>query len=165
MQVISEGVVKMMNKWKTWACGGALATAAVMSVAAWSMGPSHGLGGDPTRMIAHLSDRLDLNSEQETKVTGLVAATKETTSTERARMRELRADLMAMKGDFDEGKAQAIADEIGQLTGRMVYQASETFAQVYQVLDAEQQTQLDAMMAKYGEHRGRWGHGGDKSSD
>ena len=115
-------------------------------------------------MIAHLSDRLDLSSEQETEVKSLVAAVKETVSTERARMQELRAEMLAMKGDFDAGRAQAIADEIGQLTGRMVYQASETFAQVYQVLDAEQQTQLDAMMAKYGEHRGRWGHGGDKSS-
>lgn len=155
----------MMNKWKTWACGGALATAAVMSVAAWSMGSPHGMGGDPTRMIAHLSDRLDLSSEQETEVKSLVAAVKETVSTERARMQELRAEMLAMKGDFDAGRAQAIADEIGQLTGRMVYQASETFAQVYQVLDAEQQTQLDAMLAKHGERRGRWGHHGDKSSE
>ena len=70
--------------------------------------------------------------------------------------------MMAMRGDFDPGKAQAIADEIGQLTGRMVYQASETFAQVYQVLNAEQRTQLESMMAKHSERRSRWGHGGDK---
>jgi protein CpxP len=153
----------MMSKWKNWVCGGALASAAVMSMAAWSMGPTHGMGDDPTRMIAHLSDRLDLSSEQQAEVESLVAATKQTGDTERARMQELRAQMMAMKGDFDPGKAQGIADEIGQLTGRMVYQVSETFAQVYQVLNAEQRTQLDNMMAKHQERRGRWGHGGDKS--
>ena len=153
----------MMSKWKTWACGTALASAAVLSMAAWSMGPSHGMGGDPTRMISHLSDRLDLSGEQQTEVESLVESAKQSSATDRARMKELRAEMMAMKGDFDPGKAQAIADEIGQLTGRMVYQASETFAQVYQVLDDEQQTELDEMMAKWSEHRGRWGRGGDKS--
>ena len=152
----------MMSKWKNWACGGALATAAVMSMAAWSMGPSHGMGGDPARMISHLSDRLDLSGEQQTEVESLVEVAKQGSATDRARMKELRVEMMAMKGDFDAGKAQAIADEIGQLTGRMVYQASETFAQVYQVLNAEQRTQLDSMMAKHGERRSRWGHGGDK---
>ena len=65
--------------------------------------------------------------------------------------------MFAMKSDFDPGKAQTVADEIGQLTGRMVYQASETFAKVYQVLDAEQRTKLDEMMAKRGERGGRRG--------
>jgi len=152
----------MMSKWKTWACGGALATAAVMSMAAWSMGPSHGMGGDPTRMIAHLSDRLDLSAEQQTEVESLVAAAKQGSDVDRARMKELRSQMLAMKGDFDPGKAQAVADEIGQLTGRMVYQASDTFAQVYQVLNAEQRAELDSMMARHGERGGRRGHGGDK---
>ena len=152
----------MMSKWKTWACGAALAIAAVMSMAAWSMGPSHGMGGDPARMIAHLSDRLDLSAEQQAEVESLVATTKQSSETDRARMRELRSQMMAMKGDFDPGKAQSVADEIGQLTGRMAYQASETFAQVYQVLNAEQRTQLDSMMTKYSERRGRRGHGGDR---
>jgi protein CpxP len=153
----------MMSKWKTWACGGALASAAVISMAAWSMGPPHGMGGDPARMIAHLGDRLDLRDEQQTEVESLVATVRQTSDTDRTRMRELRTEMLAMKGDFDPGKAQAIADEIGQLTGRMVYQASETFAQVYQVLDDEQRTELDELMAKRGQHRGGWGHGGGKS--
>jgi protein CpxP len=153
----------MMSKWKNWACGGALASAAVMSMAAWSMGPTHGMGGDPSRMIAHIGDRLDLSGEQQSEVESLVTTVKQTSETDRARMQELRAEMMAMKGDFDVGKAQTIADEIGQLTSRMVYQVSETFAQVYQVLNAEQRTQLDNMMAKHQERRGRWGHGGDKS--
>tara|TARA_R110001599_G_scaffold353188_1_gene590597 strand:- start:29609 stop:30073 length:465 start_codon:yes stop_codon:yes gene_type:complete len=152
----------MMSKWKTWACGGALASAVMMSMAAWSMGPPHGMGGDPTRMIAHLSDRLDLSSEQQTRVETLVTAAKQASEADRARMQELRAQMGAMKQDFDPGKAQLVADEIGQLTGRMVYQASETFAQVYQVLNAEQRTQLDSMMAKRGEHGGRRGHSGEK---
>tara|TARA_R110001592_G_scaffold337300_1_gene623590 strand:+ start:205279 stop:205743 length:465 start_codon:yes stop_codon:yes gene_type:complete len=152
----------MKSKWKTWACGGALVGAVMMSMAAWAMGPPHGMGGDPTRMIAHLSDRLDLSSEQKTRVETLVTAAKEASQADRARMQELRTQMVAMKQDFDPGKAQLVADEIGQLTGRMVYQASETFAKVYQVLNAEQRTQLDSMMAKRGEHRGRRGDSGEK---
>jgi len=152
----------MMSRWKSWACGGALATAAVMSMAAWSMGPPPEMGGDPMRMIAHMSDRLNLSSEQKTEVESLVAAAKQSSEADRTRMRELRSQMQAMKGNFDPGKAQAVADEIGQLTGRMVYQASETFAKVYQVLNTEQQAQLDSMMASRGERRGKWGHGDGK---
>ena len=152
----------MMRKWKTWACGGALASAVLLSMTAWSMGPQHGGGGDPSRMIAHMSNKLDLSSEQKTEVEALVATAKEAGEADRARMQELRTQMFAMKSDFDPGKAQTVADEIGQLTGRMVYQASETFAKVYQVLDAEQRTKLDEMMAKRGERGGRRGHGGDK---
>jgi len=133
-----------------------------MSMAAWSMGPSHGMGGDPARMIAHLSDRLDLSTEQQTEVDSLALAAKQGSDADRARMNELRSQMLAMKGNFDPGTAQSVADEIGQLTGRMVYRASETFARVYQVLNAEQRTELDSMMAKHGERGGRRGHGGDK---
>jgi Spy/CpxP family protein refolding chaperone len=152
----------MMSKWKTWACGGALATAAAMSMAAWSMEPSHGMGGDPARMIAYLSDRLDLSAEQQTEVDSLALAAKQGSDADRARMNELRSQMLAMKGNFDPGTAQSVADEIGQLTGRMVYRASETFARVYQVLNSEQRTELDSMMAKHGERGGRRGYGGDK---
>ncbi len=38
----------------------------------------------------------------------------------------------------------------------MVYRASETWPQVYQLLDAEQRADLDAMMVKRDTHRGRW---------
>jgi hypothetical protein len=113
-------------------------------------------------MIAHLSDRLDLSAEQQTEVDSLVLAAKQGSDADRARMKELRSQMLAMKGDFDPGTAQVVADEIGQLTGRMVYRASETFARVYQVLNAEQRTELDGMMAKHGEREGRRGRGGDK---
>ena len=152
----------MMSKWRSLACGGALAGAVLMSMTAWSMGPQHGAGGDPSRMIAHMSERLDLSDEQKSEVDTLVTAARQSSEADRARMQELREQLSAMKSNFDPGKAQAVADEIGQLTGRMVYQATETFAKVYQVLDAEQRTQLDAMMKKRAEHGGRRGKGGNK---
>lgn len=72
---------------------------------------------------------------------------------------------MAQRDSFDAGAAQKIADEIGQITGRMVYRASETWAQVYQVLNAEQRAELDAMMAKRQARRGKWPKGGDKVGD
>lgn len=149
----------MMSKFKNWACGGALASAVAMSMAAWSMAPAHGMGPDPARMIAHLSDRLDLSGEQQAEVESLVAAAKQGGEADRARLQELRAQMLAMKGNFDPGQAQAIADEIGQITARVVYQASETFARVYQLLNAEQQAELEELMARHSERRGRWGKG------
>ncbi len=146
----------MNGKLKNWLCGVALAGAGAMSLAAWAMEPQDGMGGDPNRMFAQMSERLDLSSEQKAKVETLMTTARETSAADRKRMQELRAQMMAMKGEFDAARARKLADEIGQLTGRMVYQATDTFAQVYKVLDDKQRTQLDGMMAKRGEHRGKW---------
>lgn len=155
----------MPGKLKTWLCGAALAGAAAMSLTSWGMGPHGGMDPDPGRMLAHLGDRLELSDEQKSQVESLLAAGKEGNAANHARMQELRAQMMAMRGNFDEQKARQISDEIGQVTASMVYQASATWSQVYQLLDAEQKAQLDNMMAKRSEHRGKWREGGGKQAD
>ncbi len=153
----------MPGKLKTWLCGVALTGAAAMSLAAGYMPPPDGMNADPSRMLSHLTEKLDLNTDQKTSIENLLVAAREANSADHERMRELRSRMMSMRGDFDAGKAREMADEIGQITGRMVYQASETWSQVYQQLDKTQQEQLDGMMAQRGKHRGKWRHGGGKS--
>jgi len=155
----------MPGKLKTWLCGAALAGAVAMSLTSLAMEPSPGMGPDPGRMLAHLGDRLGLSSEQKSQVEGLLSAGKEANAANHARMNELRTQMLAMRDSFDEKKARQISDEIGQVTSRMVYQASATWSQVYRLLDAEQKAQLDSMMAKRAEHRGKWRDAGGKQPD
>ncbi|MEM6579737.1 MAG: Spy/CpxP family protein refolding chaperone [Pseudomonadota bacterium] len=144
----------MNSKWKKRAVVAALASAVTVSAAAWS-GPQS-KHGDPMRMFGYISERLDLSAEQQTEVGALMSVARQERGEDQIRLKELRSELMAMKGNFDEGRAQTIADEIGQITGRMVYQMSSTFAQVYEVLDADQRAELDSMLAKRSERRGDW---------
>ena len=155
----------MPGKLKTWQCGVALAGAAAMSLNGLAMEPSPGMGPDPGRMLGYMGDKLGLSSEQESRVESLMAAGKEANAADHARMRELRTQLMAMRDSFDQQKARKISDEIGQLTSRIVYQASSTWAEVYQLLNAQQKVQLDSMMAERAGHCGKWREGAGKQPD
>ncbi|MEM8563939.1 MAG: Spy/CpxP family protein refolding chaperone [Pseudomonadota bacterium] len=146
----------MKSNWKKIMATTALTSVLAASAMAWSGAGPYGKGGDPMRMFGYMSERLDLSDEQQTEVGALMAVAKQERSEDKSRMKELRSELMAMKADFDEGRAQSIADEIGQITSRMVYQMSSTFAQVYGVLDADQKAELDSMLAKRGDRSGSW---------
>jgi protein CpxP len=143
---------------KNWLIGASMAAAIAASTAAWSMGP----GGehDPARMLDHMADRLDLNAEQKAAVEQLLADARKAGAADRKRLRSLREELMAMKGDFDADRARQIADEIGEITGRMVFEMSKTWSAVYAQLDSEQQQQLDEMVKQREAHRGKWRAGG-----
>lgn len=155
----------MPGKLKTWLCGAALVGAAAMSLTSWAVGPHGAMEPDPDRMLAHLGDRLELSAEQKSRLESLLAAGRETSVANYARMQELRSQMMAMRGNFDETKARQISEEIGQVTARMVYQASATWSQVYQLLDAQQRAQLDGLMARRAEHRGKKREGGGLQAD
>ena len=155
----------MPGKVKTWLCGVALVGATAMSLTAWAMGPHGGMDPDPGRMLEHLGERLDLGSEQKSRIESLLAAGKDASAADHARMQELRKQMMAMRDNFDEQKAHQLANEIGQVTARLVYQASASWSQVYQLLDAEQKAELDSMMAKRAQHRGKWRGDGGKQPD
>lgn len=151
----------MTSKLKKWLCGGVLLGAVAISLPNWAMGPPEGMARDPVRMLGHMSRYLDLSVEQQSEVQSLLDSAQESTAADHQRMRELRTRLMSMRADFDAAQAQQIADEIGQLTGAMVYQASATLSQVYRLLDAEQRAQLDELMAQRGKDRGRPHRGGE----
>jgi Spy/CpxP family protein refolding chaperone len=132
----------------------------LLSAAAWAMGPGGGMDHDPARMVEHMSRKLDLSDEQKAEVETLVSSSRQASAQDMQRMRELRGEMRAQANNFDAGKARTIADEIGQITGRLAYQAAETRAGVYQLLNDEQRAQMAQMMEKRGEHRGKKGKGG-----
>ena len=152
----------MFIKRKNWLIGAAAATALAASATVWSMGPGGG-DHDPGRMLTHMADKLDLTAAQQASVEELMSASREANQADRQRLQVLRQQLQAMRGDFDAGKAQGIADEIGQITGRMVFQTSKTWSGVYQLLDAEQREELDNLMARREAHRGKSRKGGGQA--
>ena len=150
---------------KKWLLRATLAGATAISAGAWTMGHPGGTDHDPARMLAHMADKLELDTAQRAEVEKLLTGAKQANAADRNRMEDLRAELMAQQNSFDPFAAQRIADEIGQITGRMVYRASETWAQVYQLLNAEQRVALDAMIAKRRARRDKWHQGGGKAGD
>ena len=153
----------MFIKRKNWLIGAAAATALAASAAVWSMGPGGGGDHDPGRMLAHMADKLDLTAAQQASAEELLSASREANQADRQRLQVLRQQLQAMRGDFDAGKAQGIAEEIGQITSRMVFQSSKTWSGVYQLLDAEQREELDNLMARREAHRGKSRKGGGQA--
>ena len=104
-----------MNKSLSKALLGALVAGAALlslSVASWSMDHRGGMDFDPERMVAHMTDRMDLTEEQASRVQQLTTAASEQSASDRKRIRELREQLKAQRDNFDAGEAQVMADEI-----------------------------------------------------
>lgn len=153
----------MKNTGKHWLRRTILAGAVLVSATGWAMGPPGGMDRDPGRMMEHMSAKLDLSAEQEAEVKSLMAASREANAEAQRRLGELQGQLQDMRADFDAGKAQQIADEIGELTAGLVYRMSSTWAGVYQLLDTDQRAEMDALMAQREERRGKWHKTGPRS--
>ena len=134
--------------------GFAAASLVGLASASWSMNHGMGMGHDPERMLSHMTERLDLTEEQREEVASLLAAGHEATAADRQRLQELRRQLGEQGVDFDESQARAVADEIGEITSRLVFQAASTKARVQALLTHEQRAEMARMMAKRGERRG-----------
>ncbi len=153
----------MNRKLKIWLCAAALAAANGVSVGAWAMGPqAEGTQPDPGRIMAQMGEKLDLSADQQAKIKELTSAARQASAADHKRMQELRTEMAAMRDSFDATRARKTADEIGQVTGRLVFQASETWSQVYQLLNAEQKAKLDEMIEQRAQGRGKWRAGGEK---
>tara|TARA_R110002073_G_scaffold6066_6_gene36621 strand:+ start:7647 stop:8114 length:468 start_codon:yes stop_codon:yes gene_type:complete len=128
--------------------GPALATLFV-AASGWSM--SHGDGpADPQRKVAHMAQMLQLTEEQTATVQTLVTTSFEASAADRQRLHSLKAQLLDQPASFDAGPAQATADEIGQITSRMVFRMASTRAQIYQLLNDEQKEKMDEMSLRAG---------------
>ena len=139
-------------------------TTLCVSVASWSMG--HGEGPpDPAAMVTHMTAKLDLTEEQQGKVEALLAATSEQAGADRVRLRQLREEMRGQRDNFDAGVARKIADEFGEISGRMMYQIASTQAGIYQLLTDEQKAKMDILMEKRESRREEWRGKGRKNRE
>jgi Spy/CpxP family protein refolding chaperone len=105
-------------------------------------------GGDPARMLEKMSTHLELSESQQSEMAKLLEQAREAGAADRERMRELRQQLRAQQSSFDAGTAQALADELGQITARSSYRRVETRAAIHRLLDDSQREKLEQMEAK-----------------
>ena len=130
-----------------------LALLVTVTGTAYAVGPWAGdrMGGlDGPGKLHQLVVRLDLSEQQEREIADIFHATRDTTLADRRRIKDLRAELLEQRTAFDAGKAQSLADEIGQITARTVYAMTSAHAEVYARLNEDQRLALDDMTARRG---------------
>jgi len=125
--------------------------ALLLSTGLWAMPPGGGMGGgmmggDPDRMLRHMTSRLELTEEQQQKVQAILEDSRKASTADISQLQELRSQLAPLGETFDATRAREVADKIGALTGSMVYRATETHAQIYQLLDDQQKAKMQGMM-------------------
>jgi len=139
--------------------------AAAFLVASVSIaGPSMGHSGppferDPTELVSHMAERLDLSDDQQSRITTLLEAEHGQVQSDRDQLKSLRDQLVSMEGDFDSDSTRVITDEMGVISGRLAYSRASTFSEINQILTEDQRDKLDGFM------QGRTGRRGERHNN
>lgn len=133
------------------------------AVGSWSMPHGAGYKTDPARMTSFMSKKLDFTEAQEASVKMILTTSFEEVEADIQRLKILKKQLRAQEGGFDEVVARESADEIGEITARMVFLKANTFAEISGLLNEEQRSKVARLMEKREERRGmRRGHRKDR---
>lgn len=131
--------------------GGAL----LASGAAFSQ--AHRQPFDGERMLAHMTEQLDLSESQSRAIGEILENGKAQAEADIKRLGEIRQALEGQAADFDAGRTQKLADELGEISARMAYRMTSKHAEIYQLLSPEQRGQMEALRERRREHRDkRW---------
>ena len=87
--------------------GAAMAGLALLSLSAGSWATNHGgaMDHDPAKMLAHMTERLDLTQEQQGQIKEVMASSRTQSIADRERMKVLREEMRAQRDNFDAGQA------------------------------------------------------------
>ncbi len=140
------------SNWVKLLLGSALA--AVIGVAAARDYGHHAMYMlEDDRMANHLIEKLALDAVQADQVRSIQSTTAEATRDDRERLKTLREQLREQADDFDQGAAQKLADEVGEITARLVYATTSARASVYSVLTEAQRAELEEIRAAHESRR------------
>ena len=106
-------------------------------------------------VMAHFSERLDLTEVQETEIADIFAEAHAITVEDKAQLESLNEQMRALIEDFNEAEALDIAQQIGDITGRLAFARAATRADVREVLTEDQLTQLQSIRESHQERRER----------
>jgi protein CpxP len=111
--------------------------------------PHDGFFGEP--MMGMFADLLDLSDAQQAQIKQIFENGKPTLQPlrEQARKSHEAMHQLIMSSNFDQAKAQAIANEEAQIHAQLEVQHAMLASQAYQVLTAEQKTKLNELMTKH----------------
>jgi Spy/CpxP family protein refolding chaperone len=148
---------RSLNKAMIGAVASGIATLFITTFT-WSTPHVENQDHSPEKLLTHMTKILDLTEEQQAVIEPLLVSTFEEAKVDGARLDVLRKTLHDQRDVFDEVTAHAAADEIGQLTGRLVYRMASAQAAVYKLLDEEQKVAMNKMEEWRQEHH-RQGRG------
>ncbi|MEM9255042.1 MAG: Spy/CpxP family protein refolding chaperone [Pseudomonadota bacterium] len=134
---------------------GAAAVTMALAGQVWSK-PWGEQGRDPQRMLERISAKLELTELQRTEVGTLLEGAYAEGREDRTELRILRQQLREQRGAFDPASAEQIAGEIGTIVGRTAYRRASTDAEMYALLDTEQQAKLDQWLERRDSKRKGW---------
>jgi Spy/CpxP family protein refolding chaperone len=117
-------------------------------------GPGGSGSGDDFRHLEFIADQLGLSDDQEEQINQIISASQLENAVDRERARQIGEEMKAQVSSFDAGTVQALADELGAITSRLSYSATETHAAIHQLFTAEQQAQLEGLRLQREQHRG-----------
>jgi Spy/CpxP family protein refolding chaperone len=109
---------------------------------------------DPEQMFERMVQGLDLTPAQQAAIGDIMRGNQAGMAQDRQRLDSLREQLDTEP--FDAGRAQAAADEIGQITARRVYAHAEVRARIEAELSDEQRAELTRLREQRREHRKAW---------
>ena len=113
--------------------------------------PMHGHGyGMPGEMMGFFAHKLNLTDDQKAQMKAIME--KEKPSMKPLFQQQHQIDLQLrqyVEGTYDEAKVQALAAQKAQLEAQMTVAHTRVHNQMYQILTADQQTQLKQMEASH----------------
>ena len=125
----------------------ALALLGSVAVAQGPHGPHGDMFGGPG--LGFFADVLNLTEAQQTQIKQIFEGAKPTLEPLMEQEHQSHKAMMQLitGGNFDEAKAQSIAQQEASVHQQMEVEHAKLFAQAYQVLTASQKTQLAQIMA------------------
>ena len=115
--------------------------------------PGPGGGPDGGVIVGRMSQHLDLSVDQQEQITTIVNAAHLDNAVDQERKRQIEKELRGLAENFDAGSAQALADELGEIAGRLAYSRVYTMSQVREILTEEQLAQLLEQRESFAGHR------------
>ena len=114
-----------------------------------------GMGGSPDGgdIVSRMSQHLDLSADQQAEISTIVNAAQLENAVDQERRRQIEKEMRGMAENFDAGSAQALADELGEIAGRLAYSRVYTMSQVREILTEEQLAQMQEQREGAGGHR------------
>jgi Spy/CpxP family protein refolding chaperone len=101
----------------------------------------------PERMLAHLTEDLDLTTDQVTQIKAIMTDEESRTEPYRTKLDDLNQQMQAatVNGQFDEVKVREIASQQAAAMTELIVERERGKSRTYAVLTADQRTKFDQM--------------------
>jgi Spy/CpxP family protein refolding chaperone len=100
--------------------------------------------------LKFLSDKLNLTDEQKTQMHSLMQQARPAMKPLMQQQHQIDEQLRQyVEGNFDQAKVQALAQQKSQVQAQITVEEARVHSQIYQLLTADQKTQLKQMEAEH----------------